>query len=147
MGSDAKSVLIYSTTCKRLRREISQNGFRRNGSALTTERTMEPTYEVVWPRSPRGVQNRRVADRLESADERHPLEGKRIAFLWDYLFRGDELLPVLERELTGCFSGLEVVGYEEFGSTHGSDEAVMIAGLPAALANRHIDAVVSAMGC
>jgi hypothetical protein len=112
-----------------------------------TEHTMEPTYEVVWPRSPRGVQTRRVADRLETADERHPLEGKRIAFLWDYLFRGDELFPVLDRELTERFPGIEVVGYAEFGSTHGSDEAELIAGLPAALANRHIDAVVSAMGC
>ena len=108
---------------------------------------MEPTYEVVWPRSARAVQTRRVAARLEGEGRRHPLEGKRIAFLWDYLFRGDELFPVLERELTERFPGLEVVGYEEFGNTHGSDEAENVAGLPSALANRHIDAVVSGMGC
>ena len=108
---------------------------------------MEPTYEVVWPRSARGVQSRRVAHRLEGEGGCHPLEGKRIAFLWDYLFRGDELFPVLERELIERFAGLEVVGYDEFGNTHGSDEAEIITGLPAALANRHIDAVVSGMGC
>lgn len=108
---------------------------------------MEPTYEVVWPRSPRGVQTRRVADRLEPTDGRHPLEGKRIAFLWDYLFRGDELFPLLEGELTQRFPGLEVVGYDEFGSTHGSDEVEVISGLPTALTSRHIDAVVSGMGC
>lgn len=75
------------------------------------------------------------------------MQGKRVAFLWDYLFRGDELFPVLERELTERYPGLEVVAYQEFGSTHGSDELETIAGLPAALANRHIDAVVSGMGC
>jgi hypothetical protein len=112
-----------------------------------TEHTMEPTYEVVWPRSPRGVQTRRIADRLIGEAGRHPLEGKRIAFLWDYLFRGDELFPVLERELTERFPGIEIIGYEEFGSTHGTDEVETVAGLPTALANRHIDAVVSGMGC
>ena len=70
--------------------------------------TQEPTYAVVWPRSPRGVQQRRRADRLDT------LAGKRIAFLWDYLFRGDELFPVLARELTARFERVEIVGYEEF---------------------------------
>ena len=108
---------------------------------------MEPTYDVVWPRSPRGVHSRRLADRLTGSEGRQPLEGKRIAFLWDYLFRGDELFPVLERELTSRFPSLEVVGYDEFGNIHGGDEAAVVAGLPAALAARHIDAVVSGMGC
>lgn len=50
---------------------------------------MEPTYEVVWPKSPLGLQTRRPADRLDT------LAGKRIGFAWDYLFRGEELFPVL----------------------------------------------------
>ena len=102
---------------------------------------MEQTYDVVWPRSPRGVQPRRLADRLDG------LDGKRIAFLWDYLFRGDELFPVLEKELTTQFPGLEVVGYAEFGNTHGTDETKTIAGLPDSLASRDVDAVVSGIGC
>ena len=53
---------------------------------------MEQTYDVVWPRSPRGVQRRRRAARLDS------LAGKRVAFLWDYLFRGDELFLVTRPE-------------------------------------------------
>ena len=110
---------------------------------------MEATYEAVWPRSPRGVQSRPSAPRLtaRSRPSSHPLEGARIAFLWDYLFRGDELFPVLERELTSRFEGLEVVGYEVFGNTHGSDELDMIAGLPDALRRERVDAVVSGMGC
>jgi len=102
---------------------------------------MEPHYDVVWPLSPRGVQRHRLADRLGG------LSGVRVAFLWDYLFRGDEIFPALKRELIARFPDIEIVGYDEFGNTHGGDEAEMIAALPDGLARRHIDAVVSGMGC
>lgn len=102
---------------------------------------MTPTYDVVWPRSPRGVQARRSATRLAS------LEGKRVAFLWDYVFRGDELFPILERELLARFDGIEIVGYEVFGNLHGTDEKERVGRLPDDLRNRGVDAVVSGMGC
>lgn len=102
---------------------------------------MEPTYDVVWPRSPSGIQRQRQAARLES------LDGARVAFLWDYLFRGDELFPVLERELTRRFPDIEIVGYEEFGNLHGADEKERVGQLGGQLHRRHVDAVVSAMGC
>ncbi|NNF55713.1 MAG: hypothetical protein HKN03_14905 [Acidimicrobiales bacterium] len=102
---------------------------------------MEPRYEVVWPRSPRGVQQQRRATRLPT------LEGKRVAFLWDYLFRGDELFPVLSDQLIGRFDGIEIVNYDEFGNLHGADEKVRVGRLPDDLRNRGVDAVVSGMGC
>ena len=102
---------------------------------------MEPTYDVVWPRSPLGVQPRRSAPRLST------LAGRRVGFLWDYLFRGDEIFPAVEAELIERFPGVEIVGYDVFGNTHGGDEKEMVAGLPNGLSSRHIDAVVSAMGC
>ncbi|MEM7140231.1 MAG: hypothetical protein AAF548_04300 [Actinomycetota bacterium] len=102
---------------------------------------MEPTYDVVWPKSPQGVQTQRLAPRLRSID------GARIGFLWDHLFRGDELFPVLERELGARFPDVEIVGYEAFGNTHGGDEAEVIGRLPDTLRNRGVDAVVSGMGC
>jgi len=102
---------------------------------------VEPTYDAVWPRSPLGVQRRDAADRLTS------LAGKRVAFLWDYVFRGDEVFPALEEELRARIPDIEIVGYSTFGNIHGGDEDEVIAGLPAGLAQRHIDAVVSAMGC
>lgn len=98
-------------------------------------------YECVWPSSPRGVQKRRSAARLEQ------LDGSRIAFLWDYLFRGDELFPVLEAELRRRFPTIDIVGYEEFGNLHGADEKARISRLPDDLRTRGIDAVVSGMGC
>ena len=102
---------------------------------------MESTYDVVWPKSPRGVQSKALAPRLDS------LDGKRIAFLWDYLFRGDEVFPALEAELTRRFPTVDIGGYDVFGNTHGSDEKEMVTGLAEGLTHRHIDAVVSAMGC
>jgi hypothetical protein len=102
---------------------------------------VEPTYDVVWPRSPQGVQRRRAAPRLGT------LAGKRVAFLWDYLFRGDELFPVLESELVARFEGIEIVGYETFGNLHGTDEKVRVGRLPDDLRSRGVDAVVSGMGC
>ena len=48
------------------------------------ESPAEPVYEVVWPRSPQGVQRTQLAPRLPD------LNGATIALLWDYLFRGDE---------------------------------------------------------
>ena len=101
----------------------------------------EPTYDVVWPKSPVGVQAHRAAPRLAS------LDGSRVAFLWDHLFRGDELFPVLEKELIQRYPGIEIVDHTEFGNTHGSDEKEMIAALPGELRARRVDAVVSAMGC
>ena len=102
---------------------------------------MEPTYDVVWPKSPMGVQTARTAPRLDT------LDGKTIAFLWDYLFRGDELFPVLAEALQARHPTLEVVPYEVFGNTHGGDEAAVIEALPERLRHRGVDAVVSGMGC
>jgi hypothetical protein len=105
------------------------------------ESDLEATYGVVWPKSSRSVERRRLAPRLDQ------LDGKRVAFLWDHLFRGDEVFAAIEGELTARYRAVEIVGHEAFGNTHGSDEKAVVAGLPAELSRRHIDAVVSAMGC
>ncbi len=102
---------------------------------------MTSNYDVVWPRSPRGVQTQRGADRLDT------LDGKRVAFLWDYVFRGDELFPILAEELTGRFDDIEIISYEEFGNLHGADEKQRVKNLPKELRRRQVDAVVSGMGC
>lgn len=106
-----------------------------------TEWVDELRYDAVWPRSARGVQRRRVAERLDG------LAGRRIAFLWDYVFRGDEVFPVLARELRARFDGVEIVGFETFGNLHGADERERVGRLPDDLRDRGVDAVVSGMGC
>lgn len=98
-------------------------------------------YSVVWPRGPKTAKLVELAPRLPS------LEGKRIAFLWDYLFRGDEIFPVLERELAARYPGVAFVPWSEFGTTHGEGEHEVLAGLGHRLAELEVDAVVSGMGC
>lgn len=105
------------------------------------EPTLDPIHETVWPSAPRGVQAQRRAPRLTT------LDGKRVAFLWDYVFRGDELFPVLAKELQQRYPAIEIVDYPEFGNLHGSDEKERVAALPEQLKVRHVDAVISGMGC
>ncbi|MBU2534102.1 MAG: hypothetical protein KKB37_15280 [Alphaproteobacteria bacterium] len=99
------------------------------------------TYDVVWPRSSKTVDVKPLAPRLRS------LDGATVAFLWDHLFRGDEIWPTLSNELAKRYPGMKFIGYEEFGSTHGDEEQRVLAELPAKLKALNVDAVVSGMGC
>lgn len=98
-------------------------------------------YEVLWPRSPRQVQLKALAKRLAS------LEGKTIAQLWDFVFRGDEVYAHLEEALKARFSQVRFVSWREFGSTHGGDEREVIAALPRRFKELGVDAAISGMGC
>ncbi|MDP1717423.1 MAG: P22AR C-terminal domain-containing protein [Burkholderiales bacterium] len=98
-------------------------------------------YEALWPRSPRQAKVKALARRLDT------LEGKTIAWMWDYLFRGDEIFAHLEENLKARYPGMTFVSWREFGNTHGSDEREVVAALPQKLKALGVDAVVSGMGC
>ena len=102
---------------------------------------MDATYEVVWPKAPLGVEPGRLADRVSD------LNGHRIGFVWDYVFRGDEIFPIIERELVARIPNAEILGYETFGNSHGGDEAKWTSGFIDQLADERVDAVISGMGC
>jgi hypothetical protein len=101
----------------------------------------EATYAVHWPRAQRTQAVEPVAPRVDG------LSGKVVAFVWDYLFRGDEIFAMLQRELQQRFPGMRFIGHEEFGSTHGDDEREVLAALPSKLKALQVDAVISGMGC
>ena len=103
-------------------------------------RTFE-SHAVYWPRGRKTVSVQPLAARLDT------LDGKTVAFLWDYLFRGDEIFPLLEKKLRERFSNVTFVGYDEFGSTHGDEERAILEGLPSRLKALQVDAVISGMGC
>ena len=105
-------------------------------------RRNEPTtYSVVWPRGEKTQEIAPLATRLGS------LEGKTVGFVWDYLFRGDEIFPVLEGGLKQRYPKIKFVNYDEFGSTHGGDEHAVIAGLADKIKSTGTEAVISGMGC
>lgn len=98
-------------------------------------------YEALWPRSPRQAKVKPLAHRLDT------LDGKTIAWIWDYVFRGNEVFTQLEISLKARFPGVKFVNWSEFGNTHGSDEREVVASLPQKLKSLGVDAVVSGMGC
>ena len=98
-------------------------------------------YAVVWPRSAKAVDIKPLAKRLDT------LDGKTVAFLWDDLFRGDEIWPLLKRELSARYAGVTFIDHDAFGSTHGEDEHRVLAELPGKIGSMKIDAIVSGMGC
>jgi hypothetical protein len=63
------------------------------------------------------------------------------------MFRGEELFPILERELKRRFLGIEIVGYDTFGHIHGPSEKTVVRQLPDNLQRHRIDAVVVGNGC
>ena len=99
------------------------------------------TRAAVWPGAGAAAGAKPLARRL------HTLEGKTVAFLWDYMFRGDEIFPLIERELSAAYPGIAFVGYGTFGTTHGGGERAVIQKLPNDIHAHKIDAIVSGMGC
>jgi hypothetical protein len=98
-------------------------------------------YEAVWPRSRQVVAAKALAPRPDS------LDGRTVAFLWDDLFRGDEIWPIITAELSERYEGIAFIDHTEFGSTHGDNEHELIASLGLRLSELEVDAVVSGMGC
>jgi hypothetical protein len=74
------------------------------------------------------------------------LNGKRVAFIWDYVFRGDEMFPMIEAEIARRFPEASFARYTEFGNIHGKDSDPVIDGLPEALREKGVDAIVVGVG-
>ncbi|MBI2958477.1 MAG: hypothetical protein HYY32_06495 [Chloroflexi bacterium] len=98
-------------------------------------------YEAVWPRG------KKKAGRVSPARRLDTPSGKTIAFLWNRVFRGDLVFPIIEKKLAEQFPGVKFVGYDVFGSTHGPHEMQVVADLRRKLAENGCDAAISGMGC
>lgn len=103
--------------------------------------TVTEIYKVVWPRGAS------LAGVVPAAKRPPSLEGKTVAFLWDFLFRGDQVFKFLQKGLAEKFPGVKFVGYEVFGNTHSGDERKVVAAVPGRLKEHRVDAVISGMGC
>jgi hypothetical protein len=99
----------------------------------------EPVFEVLWPLA------RGTADAVGMAG-RGAREGMCVGFLWDYVFRGDEMFAVLEEELPAHLPGVRFVRHDELGNIHGHDEHAVLAVLGDRLREKEIDAVIAGVG-
>lgn len=98
-------------------------------------------FEVHWPRAERRQGRKPLARRLDT------FAGKTVAFVWDYVFRGDEIFATLEQALHDRFPGMRFVAWTEFGNTHGPDERNIVAALPDRMKALGVDAVIAGMAC
>ncbi|TPE47487.1 hypothetical protein FJM51_19940 [Amaricoccus solimangrovi] len=103
--------------------------------------TDESTYKVVWPSSPRQHTGHKLAKRLDD------LDGKVVAELWDWVFKGDIMFDVWERELKARYPNITFVSWREFGEIHGANEHKVLEELPQKLKDFGVDAVICGVGC
>lgn len=89
-----------------------------------------------------------VRETVEIPNRLPTLDNKRIAFIWDYLFKGPEMFAILREEISRRYSGVSFVDYPTFGNVHGSDikEKANLAAMSSRLAENEIDAAIIAVG-
>lgn len=98
-------------------------------------------YDVVWPRGRTTVSGAKLAKRLDT------LEGKVVAELWDWVFKGDIMFQAFEDELKKRYPGIKLISWREFGEIHGPHEKEVLAALPDKLKEFGVDAVICGVGC
>ena len=102
--------------------------------------TDEPRHEVLWPLARRAVEDRPLAPRLPD------LNGKTVCELWDVIFRGETIYPLVRDYIKARFPRVKFVGYEAFGNFHGAREREVVATLPEKLRAHKADAAIVGIG-
>lgn len=102
--------------------------------------TTEPVYEVLWPLA------RKAKGAESTARGLGDLSGKTIAELWDFIFRGEVIYPMIRELLQARYPGIKFVPWTEFGNTHGPKQREIVAGLADKLKALKVDGVISGIG-
>jgi hypothetical protein len=100
----------------------------------------EPRYDVLSPLSRKAVKSTAAAPRLPD------LNGKTVCELWDVIFRGETIYPMVRDYIRQRFPGVKFVGYDEFGNFHGAREAEVSSQIPDKLRAHKADAVIVGIG-
>jgi hypothetical protein len=100
----------------------------------------EPVFETVWPLGRKAYVDTASQPRVPD------LSGKVVGELWDYLFRGEDIFPILREELTARYPGIRFVTYDVFGNVHGPQQRELVARVPGLLKEYEVDCVISAIG-
>jgi hypothetical protein len=109
-------------------------------SQRTTGDPGEARDEVLWPLSARTVKETAAAPRLPD------LNGKTVCELWDVIFRGETIYPLVREYITARFPRVKFVDYAEFGNIHGPREHENTAALPDKLRAHGADAAIVGIG-
>jgi hypothetical protein len=97
-------------------------------------------YKVVWPLGKSTYQTVSLKPRISD------LKGKTICELSNWLFRTEEVFPIIKELLPKRYPGIKLVDYTTFSNIHGTKEAEVVAALPDLLRKYNCDAVISGIG-
>ncbi len=100
----------------------------------------EPHYDVLWPLSRKAVKKTTAAPRV------HDLNGKTIVELWDVIFRGETIYPLVREYIQKRFPGVKFVPYTEIGNFHGAREHEVTATIPDKIRLHKADAAIVGIG-
>lgn len=100
----------------------------------------EPYYDVLWPLSRSAVKASAAAPRLSD------LNDKTVCELWDVIFRGEIIYPLVRDYIQARFPRVKFVGHSEFGNFHGVHEHQVTAALPDKLRAHRADAAIVGIG-
>lgn len=102
--------------------------------------SMEPHYEVVWPLGKKARGDETFTPRLND------LNGKVIAEVWDWMYRGDESFPLVREELKRRYPDITIIEYPVFGDIHGVDEVEAVERVSRLLVEHGCDGVIVGIG-
>lgn len=98
------------------------------------------SYEVVWPLGKSHGDTRALNERIVD------VRGKTICEIWDHVFRGEQIFPIIREAMKKMYPGIRFVEYDQFGDTHGPHQKEVLAALPRLLKQHGCDAVISGVG-
>lgn len=105
---------------------------------------MSEIYKVVYPVGTPASKYKDVAPSLPD------LNGKTVAELWNWSFRGDDTFPIIEEELKALYPDIKIIPYQHFGNFHNPDPekaAAVMKAIPGMLKEEKVDAVIVGNGC
>jgi hypothetical protein len=100
----------------------------------------EPQFEGVWPLG------RLTSKAMETGPRLSELDAAKIGFVWDYLYRGDEIFDILHSALARDYPGMRFGDYQDFGNIHGPEERRVVNELPDRLRSSGVDGLVVGVG-
>jgi hypothetical protein len=74
------------------------------------------------------------------------LRNKTVCELSDWLFRTEDVFPVIREELQKRYPGVKFIEYTKFGNIHGPKEPEVITALPELLRKHRCDVAISGIG-
>ena len=101
----------------------------------------EQRQAALWPLS------HRVVKRVPQAPRVANLNGKTICELWDVIFRGETIFPLVREHIRKRFPGVKFIEYSEIGNFYGAREEQDIATrLPEMVKAKGADAAIIGIG-